>query len=44
MASRRSLINLGFEWTVDGDDDRDAPVDAAYRERGEATWQADMPL
>jgi hypothetical protein len=26
-----TLINLGFEWIVDGDDNRNAAVDVSYR-------------
>src|SRR3954470_20326692 len=39
-----TLINLGFEWLVEGDDNRNAQVDIAYRRRGDAAWKAGMPL
>src|SRR4051794_28166302 len=39
-----TLINLGFEWLVEGDDNRNAKVEIAYRRRGETAWKAGMPL
>jgi hypothetical protein len=39
-----TLINLGFEWIMQGDDDRNAKVDVSYRKRGETAWKAAMPL
>src|SRR5262249_55355233 len=39
-----TLINLGFEWIVDGDDNRNASVDVSYRKVGDATWKKGMPL
>ena len=29
-----TLINLGFEWYIEGDDNRDATVDVWYRKKG----------
>ena len=29
-----TLINLGFEWWIEGDDHRNASVAVSYRERG----------
>ena len=34
-----TLINLGFEWFVDGDDNRNATVAIQYRKVGEAQWK-----
>ena len=39
-----TLISLGFEWWIDGDDNRNATVDVAYRQRGEQAWKTGLPL
>src|SRR5271163_2305004 len=39
-----TLINLGFEWLIQGDDNRDARVDVTYRKRGEGQWKVGLPL
>src|SRR5688572_14978888 len=39
-----TLISLGFEWYIEGDEDRDAAVAVAYRERGTSEWRASLPL
>jgi hypothetical protein len=39
-----TLINLGFEWVIKGDDNRNARVDVAYRKKGDAMWKTAMPL
>jgi hypothetical protein len=39
-----TLINLGFEWLIDGDANRNARVDVSYRKAGDAAWTAGMPL
>jgi len=39
-----TLINLGFEWLIDGDANRNASVDVSYRRQGETEWQHGMPL
>ena len=39
-----TLINLGFEWHIDGDTNRNARVDVSFRRQGEATWRTAMPL
>jgi len=39
-----TLINLGFEWLVEGDDNRNAKVEIAYRKKGESRWRSAMPL
>ena len=39
-----TLIALGFEWYVEGDDDRDASVGVRYRRAGDAAWREGMPL
>ena len=39
-----TLINLGFEWWIEGDDNRNASVAVAFRERGENAWRPALPL
>jgi hypothetical protein len=39
-----TLMSLGFEWHIDGDDNRNAGVSVRYRKRGEADWREALPL
>jgi len=39
-----TLMSLGFEWYVEGDDNRNAVVSVRYRKRGEADWRDALPL
>src|SRR5262245_53292949 len=39
-----TLICLGFEWEVSGDDNRNATVDVSYRRSGQGAWLDGMPL
>ena len=39
-----TLINLGFEWIVQGDDNRNAQVAVSYRKPGEGQWKKGMNL
>ncbi len=39
-----TLINLGFEWHIDGDANRNARVEVSFRKQGETTWRTGMPL
>ena len=39
-----TLINLGFEWRIDGDDNRNARVDVSYRKPGDAQWKQALPM
>ena len=39
-----TLINLGFEWRIDGDDNRNASVDVRFRKKGTQEWRAALPL
>lgn len=39
-----TLHNLGFEWKIGGDDNRNATVAVEYRKAGETTWRDAMPL
>ena len=39
-----TLICLGFEWDITGDDNRNAAVDVQYRAVGETAWNTALPL
>src|SRR6266581_3674083 len=39
-----TLINLGFEWLIEGDDNRNAQVEVSYRKQGETPWKQGLPL
>ena len=39
-----TLLSLGFEWRIDGDDNRNAQVAVSYRKAGEQTWKVGPPL
>jgi len=39
-----TLINLGFEWMIQGDDNRNARVEVSYRQQGEREWKVGLPL
>src|SRR6267378_3266912 len=39
-----TLINLGFEWLIQGDDNRNAQVEVSYRKQGETPWRRGLPL
>jgi hypothetical protein len=39
-----TLINLGFEWRIEGDDNRNAKVEVSYRRHGDTAWKTAMPL
>src|SRR5580765_869198 len=39
-----TLINLGFEWFIQGDDNRNASVEVSYRKQGTTEWKQGMPL
>jgi len=39
-----TLINLGFEWAISGDDNRNATVEVSYRKKGATEWKIAMPL
>ena len=44
LVQRPTLMNLGFEWHIDGDANRNARVDVSFRKQGETTWRTGMPL
>jgi hypothetical protein len=39
-----TLINLGFEWLIRGDDNRNASVEVAFRKAGQGVWKKGLPL
>jgi hypothetical protein len=39
-----TLLNLGFEWLIDGDADRNATVEVRFRKTGTAEWRPALPL
>ena len=39
-----TLNNLGFEWPIKGDANRNASVSVQYREVGQSQWRNGMPL
>jgi hypothetical protein len=38
-----TLISLGYEWRLAGDENRNAVVDVRFRERGRIEWQIGLP-
>ena len=44
IAEPPTLVSLGFEWQIDGDDNRNAAVAVSYRKKGEQAWKAGLPL
>jgi hypothetical protein len=39
-----TLINLGFEWLINGDDNRNAKVEVSYRKKGASAWKRGMDM
>jgi len=39
-----TLICLGFEWDISGDDNRNASVEVSYRRSGTGEWKEALPL
>src|SRR5271165_5752585 len=39
-----TLVSLGFEWRIAGDDNRNAKVEVSYRKVGESSWHTALPL
>ena len=44
VVERPTLICLGFEWQIAGDDNRNAMVEVSYRKAGDNNWKQGMPL
>jgi hypothetical protein len=43
-AEHPTLHNLGFEWLIDGDANRNASVEVRFRKSGTTTWRPALPL
>ena len=39
-----TLISLGFEWYIEGDDNHNAVVDVTYRKVGDTEWKTALPM
>ncbi|MDQ4140465.1 MAG: hypothetical protein M3142_08045 [Bacteroidota bacterium] len=39
-----TLLNLGFDWSIEGDDNRNATVQVAYRKTNSKAWLEALPL
>ncbi len=39
-----TLNNLGFEWHIEGDGNRNASVEVSFRRSGESAWREGLPL
>ena len=39
-----TLVSLGFEWKISGDENRNARVDVSYRKAGETVWRDGLPM
>jgi hypothetical protein len=44
VVERPTLIALGFEWRISGDDNRNASVEVGYRRTREGEWKQALPL
>src|SRR6185295_19675058 len=44
VVERPTLLSLGFEWKIAGDDNRNAAVAVTYRKKGESPWRDALPM
>lgn len=44
LVEHPTLINLGFEWHIDGDANRNARVEVSFRKQGDTDWRTGLPL
>ena len=44
VVERPTLLSLGFEWKIAGDDNRNSSVAVSFRKKGETAWRKGMPL
>jgi hypothetical protein len=44
VSERPTLLSLGFEWKITGDENRNASVLVTYRKTGETKWHEALPL
>ena len=43
IVERPTLLSLGFEWKISGDDNRNAAVEVTYRRTGSGKWNQALP-
>jgi len=41
---RPTLLSAGFDWVIEGDDNRNSKVDLVYRRKGDSEWKQAQPL
>jgi hypothetical protein len=39
-----TLVSLGFDWRITGDDNRNAKVEVTFRKKGDQAWRPGLPL
>jgi len=39
-----TLLNLGFEWLIEGDANRNATVEVRFRKAGTQAWRPGLPM
>ncbi|HCO94500.1 MAG TPA: hypothetical protein DIU00_11205, partial [Phycisphaerales bacterium] len=39
-----TIENLGFRWYIEGDSNRNASVDVAFRKKGHSQWNRGLPM
>ena len=44
VVERPTLICLGFEWQINGDENRNSSVEVSFRKSGESAWRQALPL
>jgi hypothetical protein len=44
VTERPTLKSLGFEWKINGDDNRNAAVAVTYRKTAASVWRQALPL
>jgi hypothetical protein len=44
ITERPTLLSLGFEWKINGDDNRNAQVAVSFRKAGGTAWRQALPL
>ena len=44
VVERPTLLSLGFEWKISGDDNRNSAVAVSFRKKGETAWRKGMSL
>ena len=44
LVEHPTLLNLGFEWAIEGDANRNATVEVRFRKTGSTAWRPALPL